>query len=99
MATWEEISEARGVLGVGEDATLAEIRRIFRDRIKAAHPDAGGTRGESARVTAAWKILREYCEGYRFRFTEDEVRRNESPEERMKRMFRQDTQWGPGQKH
>ena len=46
-------AEARTVLGVGADATPAEIRTAFRARMAQAHPDRGGNHAEAARLTAA----------------------------------------------
>jgi hypothetical protein len=36
------------VLGVGPDASAAEIRRAFADRVRAAHPDAGASASGAA---------------------------------------------------
>lgn len=45
--------EARRVLGVGANATEAEIRSAYRARMAKAHPDRGGGHAEAARLTAA----------------------------------------------
>lgn len=47
------------VLGVPPTAPADEVRRAYRSRIKAAHPDARGGRddGESAAITEAWRVL------------------------------------------
>jgi molecular chaperone DnaJ len=47
------------VLGVSPSAPAEEVRRAYRTRIKAAHPDARGGRddGESAAITEAWRVL------------------------------------------
>jgi hypothetical protein len=45
--------DARMILGVGPNATDAEIRDAFRERMRAAHPDSGGSHAAAARVTAA----------------------------------------------
>ena len=51
----EPISEAdaRAVLGVGRDATEAEIRAAWKKAMGRAHPDQGGTEGLATRVNAA----------------------------------------------
>lgn len=46
-------AEARAVLGVGADATPAQIRTAFRARMAQAHPDRGGAHADAARLTAA----------------------------------------------
>lgn len=47
------------VLGVAPSASADEVRRAYRARIKAAHPDARGGRddGDSAAITEAWRVL------------------------------------------
>ena len=45
--------EARLILGVGANATAAEIRSAYRARMAKAHPDRGGGHAEAARLTAA----------------------------------------------
>lgn len=41
-------------LGVGENASLAEIEAAFRSRMKQAHPDVGGSEGQAAKLN--WAI-------------------------------------------
>ena len=68
---WQAIEEARRVLGLGERATLAEIKEAYRRLSKEHHPD---TRAEKEpedtemmyRLTAAYRLLLRYCEEYRF---------------------------------
>jgi hypothetical protein len=45
--------EARRLLGIGPDATLAEIRAAHRRLIAKVHPDAGGSTELANRVNAA----------------------------------------------
>lgn len=44
---------ARRLLGVGPNATAAEIRGAYRSKMSQAHPDRGGSHNEAARLTAA----------------------------------------------
>ncbi len=44
---------ARAVLGLGRNATEADIRRAYRAKIARAHPDRGGAHADAARLTAA----------------------------------------------
>jgi hypothetical protein len=46
-------SEARAILGVGPDATEAEINAAYTRLIRMAHPDKGGTTGLAAQLNAA----------------------------------------------
>ena len=48
----------RGDLGLDADATLADAERSFRKRAKSAHPDAGGTHENMARLNGAIESAR-----------------------------------------
>ena len=50
-------SEARTLLGVGEGATIEDIRAAHRRLITKVHPDAGGSAGLATRVNAARDAL------------------------------------------
>ncbi len=45
--------EARSILGVGADATKAEIQAAYTRLMRLAHPDKGGTTGLAAQLNAA----------------------------------------------
>ncbi len=46
-------TEARSILGLGEDATPEAIQSAWRRLMGRAHPDQGGTEGLAARLNAA----------------------------------------------
>ena len=50
-------SEARALLGVGDDATLGDVREAHRRLIAKVHPDAGGSAELATRVNAARDAL------------------------------------------
>ena len=50
---------AHVVLGVGRDATMDEIRDAYREKVKEAHPDNGGSEDEFVRVRDAYDELRQ----------------------------------------
>jgi preprotein translocase subunit Sec63 len=50
-------SEARALLGVGEGASIEDIRAAHRRLIVKVHPDAGGSAGLATRVNAARDAL------------------------------------------
>jgi DnaJ homolog subfamily C member 19 len=50
-------SEARALLGVGESASIEDIRAAHRRLIAKVHPDAGGSAGLATRVNAARDAL------------------------------------------
>lgn len=49
--------EARGILGVGLDATPEEVQAAYLRLIRMAHPDQGGTSGLAAQLNAARDVL------------------------------------------
>ena len=46
-------AEARSILGVGSEASDAEIRAAYSRLMRMAHPDKGGTSGLAAQLNAA----------------------------------------------
>lgn len=50
-------SEARAILGVGEDADADAIRAAHRRLVSAVHPDKGGSAELTRRINAARDIL------------------------------------------
>jgi hypothetical protein len=53
QASAPSLSEARAILGVGVDATAADIKAAHARLIRLAHPDKGGTAGLAAQLNAA----------------------------------------------
>ena len=50
-----DVSTAYGTLGVGPQASWAELRRAYAQRLRAAHPDTGnGDLRELGAVRDAW---------------------------------------------
>jgi len=47
------VTEARSILGVGPDASVADIRAAHARLIRIAHPDTGGTTGLASQLNAA----------------------------------------------
>ena len=47
------MAEARTILGVGEGATVAEVRAAYARLMRLAHPDHGGSHGLAAQLNAA----------------------------------------------
>jgi hypothetical protein len=47
------LEEARSILGVGPDASEAEIQAAYTRLMRLAHPDKGGTSGLAAQLNAA----------------------------------------------
>jgi len=78
MANFNEIEEARKLLGLGEAATLKEIKKAYRTLAHRYHPDkhnsAVGKDAETMkRLNWAYKLLMDYCENYKYSFKEKDI--------------------------
>jgi DnaJ-class molecular chaperone len=72
-----EIDQARKLLGLGERASMAEIKIAYRQMCKQWHPDVVTDETTATRkmkdINAAYRLLLEYCESYRFSFSPEEI--------------------------
>jgi DnaJ-class molecular chaperone len=93
MANFNEIEEARKLLGLGEAATLKEIKRAYRTLAHRHHPDkhssvVGEETAETMkRLNWAYKLLIDYCDNYKYSFREGDVARI-YPDEEYLRTFK-----------
>ena len=82
MADFKQISEARELLGLEEDATLEEIKKAYRSLAYKYHPDkCKDMRKEECeemfkKIGHANDILMNYCAGYKYSFKQKDVKRN-----------------------
>jgi len=95
--THEKLRSAIRVFGLGERATLEEIKARYRELAKRHHPDGGGSEdaGEIYRVIEANRVIMEYVASYRYCFSDLEYL-DQYPEERLRRQFMTDPVWGRG---
>jgi curved DNA-binding protein CbpA len=93
--TYADLQEALRVLGLGERASLKEIKARHRELVKRHHPDTSraGDPEIIREVNAAFRIISDYISEYRFSFAEDEFY-VQNPEERIWRQFADDPLWG-----
>jgi len=94
-----KINQAREILELPESATMNEIRRNHRRLLKIWHPDVGLADKKICHkmtmcIEDAFHILMEYCQRYKFSFSEKEVKKYISPEEWWLDRFGQDPLWG-----
>ena len=80
MANFNEIEEARKLLGLGEAATLKEIKTAYRTLAHRHHPDklGGNDSAESETMkllNRAYKLLTDYCNEYKYSFKEEDIAR------------------------
>lgn len=93
----QDIDDARKVLGLGERATMGEIKRAYYKLCKKFHPDTAGrgtNRDEEMmyRLTEAYDLLMRYCEEYRFPLRPEEADIYDAEDWWMDR-FGQDPLW------
>jgi preprotein translocase subunit Sec63 len=101
MGDIKQIDEARMILGLGEEASIEEIKSAYRELALKYHPDRCVDKEKGAceemfkKVNNAYGILMVYCANYRFSFREEEVRKtdlDEKIQDHMKRFY--DGWWG-----
>jgi DnaJ-class molecular chaperone len=99
MNKYQEITKARELLELPERATMEEIKANYRNLIRKWHPDR---RKESkkrctemtVKIVDAYRTIIDYCNQYRYSFSEDEVRHHLSNEEWWLERFGDDPVWG-----
>lgn len=93
MADFNEIEEARKLLGFGEAATLKEIKRAYRALAHRHHPDKHGG-DDSAdsetmkQLNRAYKLIMDYCNEYKYGFREEDIART-YPQDEYLRTFKE----------
>lgn len=95
--TYAELQASLSVFGLSDRVTLKEIKARHRELVKRRHPDAGAADDPAMirRVNAAYRVLLEYADSYRFSFAEKEFY-EQNPEERLRRQFMDDPLWNKG---
>ena len=95
--TYADFQEALRILGLGDRATLKEIKARHRELVKRYHPDTGHVCDPDTirKVNAAYRIVSDYISAYRFSFAKDEFY-EQNPEEWIWMQFADDPLWGKG---
>ena len=93
--TFDELQKSLKILGLYDRVTMKQVKNRHRELVKRYHPDSGENEdGEQIQlVNAAYHVLSEYLESYRFSFSEDEFY-SQNPEERMRLQFMDNALWG-----
>lgn len=95
---FKQIDGARKILGLGESATLREIKKAYRDLSKKYHPDRCGKKKmkecdeKMKEINNAYKVLTRYCESYRYSFGREDVKDFYS---KYMKSFAEDWMWSP----
>lgn len=89
--TYPDLHQALQILGLGERATLREIKNRHKALVKIHHPDTGNADDPDVirMVNASYRLLLDYVSAYHFCFSEDEFY-EQCPEERLRRQFMDD---------
>ncbi len=93
---YANLIRALELFGLSDRVTLREIKARHRELVRLHHPDSAEEGGDPERirlVNAAYAILREYAENYRFSFAEEEFY-EQNPEERLRMQFENAPLWG-----
>ncbi|MDH3998618.1 MAG: J domain-containing protein [Desulfuromonadales bacterium] len=85
---YRELQAALEIFGLGERASLQQLKERHRELVKQFHPDSSQEEDpESIRkINAAYELLAAYCHDYRYCFSEEEFL-EQVPEERLRRQF------------
>ncbi|WP_345993833.1 J domain-containing protein [Sulfurimonas sp. HSL-1716] len=93
MSSFEKLIKAKTLLGLGEKASLAEIKNRYKTLIKKWHPDkhkndAKTATKMSAQINEAYEILLAYCNNYDYPFDEESLKKTSmSPQEWWEEKF------------
>lgn len=94
---WDAIFEAKELLGLGDRATLGEIKRSYRNRCKQYHPDLVGDdrkKGDMMRrLTRAYDVLLRHYNQFKIPLVPGDGDLLE-PEDWWMDRFGQDPLWG-----
>ena len=98
---WANIKAAADLLGLGEKASLAEIKKAYRRLSKKHHPDVQNNsqqkvkKNKMHKLTEAYQILLHCCAEYRFPLIHGDSEQFEGEDWWFER-FGQDHLWGRG---
>jgi DnaJ-class molecular chaperone len=82
MADFNQIDEARKLLGLDEEASIEEIKDAFRSLALKYHPDRCKDKDKKyceemfKKINHAMDIIVSYCANYRYSFKEKDVKGN-----------------------
>lgn len=92
MADFQQIDQARKLLGLDEVANLEEIKEAYRKLALKYHPDRCKDEERERceerfkKINHAKDIIMAYCAGYRYSFKEKDVRRTTMDKEFYKHL-------------
>ena len=95
MDKYQKLTEARKLLQLPEQATMAQIKSGYRELVRKWHPDRGEQDRDTClemtrRIIAAYETIMEYCNRYEYSFSRQEVKKYLSAEEWWYKHFGQE---------
>lgn len=99
--SFEQIDQARKILGLQDEVTLGEIKEAYRKLAMKYHPDRCREKRKSncekmfKEVNSAYETLILYCISYKFSLKKEEIEEidiNKAAEEQVRRFY--DEWWG-----
>jgi hypothetical protein len=95
----ERLLAARDLLGLDDSASIAEIRKAYRNKAKEYHPDTAAPDNSDEtgmhRLTEAYKTLIDYCQDFKIPLNPSESDPTDDEDWWMNR-FGNDPLWGKG---
>jgi len=93
MADFDQINEARQLLGLTDTATLKQIKEAYKRTAIRYHPDRCQDEDKPEceemmkRINEAYQLLMSYCAQYSYSFREEDVRRTYPHEEYLRKYY------------
>ena len=91
MVDFYQISEARQLLGLGETATLKQVKRAYRMVANRYHPDKCKEPSKAdceemmKKVNEAYKLIMKYLTDYSYSFLQEDVERTYPDDEYLRK--------------
>jgi len=91
MADFEQISQGRQLLGLGETATLKQIKQAYKRAANRYHPDRCKDADKAKcdemmkKLNEAYELIMGYCAQYNYSFSEEDVRRTYPHDEYLRK--------------
>ncbi|GEM_PF-4491079 len=82
------LNEALSILEIDDSLSLKSLKKIYRNRVKSAHPDITSDFDHILQINNAYQFLRDYLENYEF--SVEKLLNYEALEERTFNRFKND---------
>ncbi len=97
-----QIDAARKLLGLGEQATLTEIKKAYRQLCKKWHPDKNVAENDAPQqqvmqeINKAYEVLITFCRHYNYSFKKEDILTQDPYQQWWERFVKNDPIWGFG---